>query len=326
MRGTWLRVGIAAAVLVGAFVLAVVILNQTVYGPAGFVKGYLDALVRKDAKAALALAGPSPSSSALDDLLTPEVMADLTDLDVRLDPDTTGLATGHRIVHVAFRADGVPGEAAFEVEDDGRILGLFDRWAFTDSPLMQVDLTVLHAREFSANGVERVTPDTDADATYLAFAPGAVTFASSTTYTEAVPQSVMLDRPGRVVDVQLVAYADAALIELAAAQAQQYLDACAAQPVLFPANCPFGQDVADRIARGSSPHWSITEYPSIALQPTSTLGQWRVVPAGGVAHLQARIRSIYDGSVSPLDVDVPFTIGYLATFVGADDLVLTPQP
>ncbi len=325
MRGTWIRIGIAAAVLVAAFVAAVIILNGTVYSPSGFVRGYLDALARKDPKAALALAGPAPSSSALDDLLAPDVMADLSDISVTEDSDPSTLPTGHRTVHVEFTADGRRGSADFEVEDAGRILGLFDAWAFSTSPLVQVDLTVLHAREFTANGAAEVTPMTDASASYLAFAPGALTFASTTKYSEATPQTVVIADPRRPVDVQLVAEANPALTDLATTEAKQYLDGCAAQTALFPQNCPFGHDIADRLAPGAAPQWTITSYPDITLTPTSTLGQWQVQPSSGVAHLRVGVKSIYDGSISTLDVDVPFQLGYVATFVGVDQLVLTPQ-
>jgi len=325
MRGTWIRIGVAGALLVAAFVVAVVVLNRTVYSPSGFVQGYLDALARKDPKAALALAGPALSSSALDDLLTPDIMPDLTDVTVAEEPDTDGLPTGHHLVHVAFTADGMPGEADLEVEDAGRVLGLFDAWAFTTSPLVQVDLTVLHARQFTANGVDRVTPVTDARASYLAFAPGAITFASDTAYSHAAPQTVVIADPRRPVDVQLVAEANAAFTAIVGDQARRYLDGCAAQPLLYPPSCPFGRDIADRIAPGATPTWTILRYPAVAVSPTSTLGQWQVQAADGVAHLEVRVQSIYDGSISAYDAEVPFQIGYLATFVGADQVVLTPQ-
>ena len=325
MRGTWIRIGVAGALLIAAFVVAVVVLNSTVYSPSGFVRGYLDALVRKDVKAALALAGPTPSSSALDDFLSPDIMADLSDIEVTEMPDTETLATGHHIVRVAFTADGRRGSADFEVEDAGRVLGFFQAWAFTTPPLVQVDLTVLHARQFTANGVAKVTPVTDGSASYLAFAPGAIDFASDTEYTDAAPQTVVLDEPGRRSDVQLIAEANEALTQLVTAQATKYLDDCAGQTVLFPVGCPFGQDIADRIAPGTSPKWTITQYPQIIVTPTTTLGQWQVQTTQGVARLEASVQSIYDGSIAPFSAEVDFQVGYVATFVAEDDLVLTPQ-
>jgi len=325
MRGTWIRIGVAGVLLLGAFIVAVVVLNATVYSPSGFVRGYLDALVRKDVKAALAIAGPTPSSSALDDFLSPDIMADLSDIEVTEQSGTAGLATGHHIVHVAFTADGRRGSIDFEVEDAGRILGAFQAWSFTTPPIVQVDLTVLHSRQFSANGVDKVAPVTDGSASYLAFAPGAITFASDTEYTAAAAQTVVLDDPGRRSDVQLIAEANDALTQLVAAQATQYLDDCATQTVLFPVGCPFGQDIADRIAPDTAPQWTIAQYPQIIVTPTTTLGQWQVQTTPGVAHLTASVQSIYDGSIAPFSADVGFQVGYIATFVGADDLVLTPQ-
>ena len=48
---------------------------------------------------------------------------------------------------------------------------------------------------------------------------------------------------------------------------------------------------------------------------------WAVPPASGVAHLSVQVHSLYDGSVSTFEQDVPFEAGYLIAFVG-DQVVL----
>ncbi len=330
MRTAWIRIGIAAAVLVGGFIATVAILDATVYSPAGFVRTYLDALERKDVDAALALAGPLPSSSAHGDFLSADVMPDLETDSVTVDDGDGTLPAGHRMVHVAYTSEAangvgrITGEADFEIAPAAPVLGVFDGWAFATSPLVQVDLTVLHERQFTANGVPFVSPATDGPATYLAFAPGSLDFAVSTKYTIAPPRIVAID-PGEPTDVELTAGATGALTDLVTARTKAYLDACAAKQQLFPDDCPFGKDLADRIAPGSSPRWTIDGYPDVVVEPTATLGRWQVVAADGTAHLHVLVQSIYDGSIGPLDTDVPFAVGYLATFTGADTIVLTPQ-
>lgn len=325
MRGVVIRVAVVAALLTGAFVLVVVALNHTVYSPAGFVRTYVDALARKDVAAALRLAGPAPSSSALDDLLAPEVMADLEDVHIAEVGSEAGLPEDHRLVEVDFTANGRTGTARFEVERTGTVLGLFQSWAFSSSPLAQIDLTLLHTREFTANGESRVTPVTDASATYLAFSPGVITFDHASPLTEADERTVVLATPGRATVIQLAAEANAAFIELVQEETHRYLDECAAQQVFFPSGCPFGQEIADRVAPGARPAWTISQYPVVSIQPTSTLGQWQVPGGDGIARLHVDIQSIYDGSIDPLDTDVPFRVNYIVTFVGESQVVLTPR-
>jgi len=318
MKGTVIRLGIALAVLIGAFAAAVIILNATVYSPAGFVRTYVDALVRKDPTAALSLAGPMPSSSSLDDLLTEEIMTDLEIRDIVELPET-----GPRhLVEVRYTAAGRDARAEFEVERTGTILGFFTQWGFARTPLVQLDLQVLHAREFTANGVRRVTPAADATRTYLAFTPGAITFEHESELLTAPPHTLVFGSPSRPASVTIEAAANDTFTELVREQARTYLDECAEQRVLYPVGCPFGQDIADRLA--TAPTWSIRTYPTVTLRPTTTYGEWAVPPADGVAQIEADVRSIYDGSVTPFEAPVSYRVGYVVTFVG-EDIIVTPR-
>src|SRR5690606_12309006 len=110
--------------LVVAFITAVVVLNQTVYTPAGFVRGYLDALARHDVRAALTLAGPLPSSSAVADLLVAEVLGDLESYSAT----ETSAQGGVHTVGVEYVADGRDGRTSFRVEQTGTVLAMFPTW------------------------------------------------------------------------------------------------------------------------------------------------------------------------------------------------------
>lgn len=313
-----IRLGIATAVLVAAFIGAVVALNATVYSPAGYVQAYVDALVRKDPAAALELAGPLPSSSALDDLLTEDIMVDLEILGIT-ELETTG---PRHLVEVRYVAAGRESRAEFELEETGSVLGLFTQWGFARTPLVQLDLQVLHAREFTANGVRRIAPAADASRTYLAFTPGVITFDHDSALLTANERTVVFGTPSRPVSVTVDALANETFTGLVRDQARAFLDECARQQVLYPVGCPFGQDIADRLA--AAPHWSIVSYPGISLLPTATLGEWAVPSAEGVAQIDVKVRSIYDGSVTPFSASVAYRLGYIVTLVG-EDIVVTPR-
>ncbi|HWL60532.1 MAG TPA: hypothetical protein VNQ48_06575 [Microbacteriaceae bacterium] len=318
MRGAVIRLGIAVAALIGAFLGAVAILNTTIYSPAGYVQTYVDALVRKDPGAALGLAGPLPSSSALDDLLTEDVMPDLEVTEIT---ELKSTGSRHR-VEVRAVVAGQPTTAEFELEETGSILGLFPQWGFARTPLVQLDLQVLHASEFTANGVRRVAPAPNAARTYLAFTPGAITFGHESTLLTAPDRAVVFGSPTRPVAVTINPLPNDTFTEAVRSQAHAFLDACAEQQVLYPVGCPFGQDLADRLA--SPPSWTILAYPPTTLLPTTTLGEWTVPVGEGVAEVDAEVRSIYDGSVTPFTAAVEYRIGYVVTLVG-EEIIVTPR-
>ncbi len=321
MGGLWTRFGAVAGALVIAFVASIIVLNQTVYTPVAFVRGYLDALARHDVGAALALAGPLPSSSAVDDLLTAEVLGDLESYTVE---ETAAPVDGVHLVAVSYVADGHEGRTSFEVERSGAVLGMFPTWGFASSPLAELELTVQHARDFTANGVRFVAPVQDVASTYLAFTPGVVSLGHRSSFSEAATQTVVLGSPRTDRTITIDAEANAAFTTLVDAQVHEYLDDCATQQVLFPRGCPFGQPIDDpRLA--SSPSWSISQYPAAAIVATPTPGEWSVPQAAGSARLQVQVFDTSDGSIIPIDTLVPFSVGFVVTFTGATQIVLTPE-
>jgi len=319
VRGLWIKIAIAGGLLVVAFIVAVAVLNQTVYTPAGFVRGYLDALARHDVKAALSLAGPLPSSSAEGDLLVSEVLGVLQSYSV----SETGSTGDVRTVTVDYRADGRDGRTSFRVEQTGSVLAMFPTWGFASSPLAELELTVQHARDFTANGVRFVAPIQDVASTYLAFTPGVITFAHRSEFLTAPNQTVVLGSPRSQRSIAIDAQANSEFIRIVEEQVHEYLDACVAQQRLFPVGCPFGQVINDRL--DSPPVWSIVAYPAVTIEPTTVPGEWRVPAATGTVRLQVDVRSIADGDVTPFDTEMEFAMSFAATFVGAREIVVTPE-
>ncbi len=312
------RIGVAWFVVLGVVVVGfgvtVLVLNSTVYSAPGFVRTYLDALARHDAAAALELAVPIAVQGDADDvLLSREAMGELSD--IRVTDDDVDAAGIHHVV-VEYQAGDIPGTTEFEVRRDGTLFGLFNGWAFAQSPLATVQITVQHERIFTANGID-VVAEQDVAAPYLVFAPSTIELSYDSEYYHADPVLVQVSEPGGTVDAAVDLQATEAFVAEVQSQVDEYLDACTTQPVLLPSGCPFGETVVNRIV--SDPQWSMTAYPVVTLVPDGRIATWRVALADATAHLVVDVQSLFDGSISTFDQDVPFTVQYEVTVLPDGD-------
>jgi hypothetical protein len=314
---TW---SVVFAIVIAAFAGTVLVLNSTLYSASGFVRGYLDAIARHDVDGALELAGTSVVGDASDELLKASAMSDLTD--IRLVSETARSDGGQRVVY-EYLADGVAGQSTFDVRRSGALLGLFSTWSFTTSPIGVIQLSVLNDPHFTANGVDVTTPHVGQPSPYLVFTPGTYEFSHASTFLIGAPVEVSATQPGGVVQATLNIEANAAFVEQVQKEINDYLDECATQTVLLPTGCPFGQSIGNRIV--NTPQWSIADYPTVSLVPGPEAGSWLMPPVSARAHLVVDVRSLFDGTVSTFDSDVPFTSSYLVTFLPNNELLITAQ-
>lgn len=317
MRRELMIWSIVAAVLVAAFGGTVLILNATLYSAGGFVRSYLDSIARHDVDGALELAGTVAAGDASTELLVPDALGELTDL--RLVSDTADDQGTHRVVY-AFTADGKAGEATFSVRPQGTLMGLFPTWRFETSPLAVLQVTPQNGATFTANGVEVTAAEPGQPSPYLVFAPSTYTLSSESLYLEAKPVRVTASQPGAAVIAAVELLPTKAFVAQVQKELNAYLDECATQEVLLPTGCPFGEQVSNRIV--STPQWSITSYPEVTLQPGSEPGSWLMPQTPAAAHLIVDVRSLFDGSVSTFNEDVPFSSSYLVTFLPGNELLI----
>lgn len=313
-----------AALLVAAIVSAWSAVARDVYSAGSFARGYLEALEDDDAAAALALPGVALSSTELaeaglpadssDALLRSEALGTIED--VRLVSDVRA-ADGVHEVTFSYRLAGQPHRTAFSIVGGERTFGLFPSWRFATSPLSVVRLTVAHTTGFRANGFEldtrRVTEVTDeaftATIPLLTFTPGSVDFDVDTTYLAAPVDTATTTEVASVVEADVTASATPDFVAEVQTQIDGYLDNCATQQVLQPTGCPFGMVIRDRV--DDLPVWSIAGYPVVTVQPGDT--GWQMPPTAGAAHLVVDVKSLFDGTVSTLDEDVPFILSAFVT-------------
>ncbi len=317
MRREVLLWSVAIAGVLLAFGLTVLTLNLTVYSATGFVRSYLDALARQDAAAALELAGTAAAGDASDALLVREAMSDLEDIEITMNRTD---ANGDHLVTATYVVGGVPGTTEFAVKRSGTLFGLFNGWAFAQSPLSVLQLTVQHDDDFTANGVDLVSEvGQDAEGLYLAFTPSAIELTHESQYLTAEPVTAVLEQPGTAVPAALDIQANQAFVDEVQRQVDEFLTECATQTVLLPTGCPFGETIDNRVI--SDPVWSMVEYPVMTLAPSGEVATWKVPRTAGVAHIVVDVQSLFDGSISTTDEDVDFFVAYNVTFL-PDDLLI----
>jgi hypothetical protein len=312
--GTWAAL---FALLGVSFALVVVSLNATLFSPGGLVRSYLDALARHDVPSALELAGVSPTER--DVLLDERALGFLTDIRQRSDEP---LPDGRRLVEFDYRTGAGAGRSAFVVESAGSRFGVFRAWRFAEPPLTELEITALHDPRFDVNGLEVVGAAGEPRA-YRVLTPGAYTVGHSSKYLEADPVEVTADSPGGRIEARVEVAANARFVHEVQEELDKYLDKCATQRVLLPTGCPFGKRVENRIE--SEPRWKITEYPAVTLRPGEDAGTWLMPPTDAAARLRVDIRSLFDGSLTRFDENVPFTMSYLISFQAGGGLYLVAQ-
>ena len=327
-----LAIVVVAALLAAGLVGTVTALNRTVYSAGGFVEQYLDALNRGDTVGALALGGVLPGKADLaawglsedlaadlpETLLRASVLGGLRNIELASATATPATDDGTaQTVVFDFDLNGAASSMAFTVERVGTFAGVFNAWQFTVSPLAVLQVSVLHERSFTVNGLTldtRAHTAADAPATfstsaaYLAFAPNRYTFEHESAMLTAKKSTVRVTAAGPTA-VEVNALPNEVMVTQVQSELNKFLDACATQTVLQPTRCPWGITIDDRIE--STPAWSITAYPPVAL----TAGElsFEMVATPGQARIQVDVQSLFDGDITTRDEDVPFTMGLSVT-------------
>lgn len=320
MNRTIIIWAVVAAAVIGAFAITVGALNSTLYSSSGFVKSYLDALESKDAPAALELAGSGERNNVTGAMLESSAMGDLDAVEF---VSESRFPDGVQRVVFSYVAGGKPGQSSFDVQQAGSVLGLFSNWSFATAPYSVVQLSVLNSQDFTANGVDLSTPDQGSALPLVVFTPSAITVTHESTFLTAVPLLVNATQPGASVVAALDVRANSAFVDQVQGDIDGFLDTCTTQTVLLPTGCPFGQQISNRIA--STPEWSMSEYPAVSLVPGAEPGSWLMPATNASARLTVDVQSLFDGTTSAFDEDVPFSVSYLVTFVGDDQVLITAQ-
>ncbi len=318
--------GVIGALLVAATGASYSVLYERFYSPTAFVVRYLNLLSEGQAAEALAVPGVALTEAELqaqdlspdasDALLRKAALGQLSDI-TPVSETTDGDVTE---VTVSYKAMGNPATTTFEVARDG-VIGVAPAWRFTTSPLGIIDVTVLGSMQFSVNGFEidkrQVSADgVDADPLaaipMLVFSPGIYTVSVDTAISATTGVAILADVPLKEVPIQVQAEPTDEFVETAQERVTEFLASCAQQQVLQPTGCPFGLVEQNRII--DLPTWSITEQPTVAIQPDGA--NWRIPDTTAMAHIEVSVQSLFDGSISTLSQDIPFIVNGSITTLG----------
>lgn len=298
--------------LMGAFALTALALNSTVYSAGGFVTNYLQALQRGAIDEALATPGVLSLRNMSAELLTSEALGDLKDFSITSDVDQ---GSGIHLVRYSATFDGKQATGSFQVMQGDNRFGVFSTWAFLQSPMSELRVTPMHDDSFAVNGIELTSPDGASVATsFQVLTPGFFTVTHKSAYLTASPVSTTVTAPGGAVPLVLNIRASQKFVDEVQDQVDTFLDDCVTQEVLFPTGCPFGQSIYNQVV--SVPQWSMTSYPTVTIEPGNDPGTWLVPETQASAHLTVDVRSLFDGSLTTFDEDVPFGLSWVMTFDG----------
>lgn len=313
--GTWLVV-VLLVIATGAG--AVLALSAATFGASSFVRVYLEAVGRGDAAGALTLPGVTVAPNTRADFLTGEALDGLVGLrEVSVDAGDDGTT----LVTYAWSTALGDGVSTFTVEPNGATLGVFPEWRFAVSPVATLRLTVEHDERFSLAGVAAESGVAAAEpVSYALLVPGVYRVDHGSAYLEADALDVVAARPASTLGATLDVQPARTFLDAITTEVHASLDACAKQEVLFPTGCPLGRAIANRVV--STPEWSIVEYPTLEVEPASEFGVWLVPPAEVVSHLKVEVQSLFDGSISTHDEDLPVLVSYLVTIL-PDDATLS---
>ncbi|WP_157078953.1 hypothetical protein [Herbiconiux solani] len=316
---------------VAALFAAVGILNRELFSASAFVRIYLQELGSGDVAAAVDTpgvvleSGDEPGTGAAV-LVNPDAINrfhDITEVS-----DTQILPGRHRIVY-SYVFDGidgkpVPGQTEFDVVQTGSTLLVFPQWEFFRSPVAQGTVTVTHASDFTAGGLEIASADASAfraSDTYDVLVPALITLGHRSRYLGANPVALTATNTGTSTSAIVQVQPTTGFLDAVQSTVNGFLDECASQALLYPPGCPFGLDVNDRIA--SEPSWTMEKYPMLTI--LAGHDSWIVPTASGSAHIAVDIRSLFDGTVSTRDESVPFDVTFALTIQPDGSIGFAPR-
>ncbi|MHA7261677.1 hypothetical protein ACX80W_00590 [Arthrobacter sp. TMN-37] len=283
---------LALLLTVAGFFAAVVMLNAGVYGPEQQVRDYFAALKEGDGGLALGiLNGSVPEADAV--LLDGPALARGAEAvqDVRVQ-DPVETARGRVDVPVTYKIGGTEHTTRFPLEKTGTQWFFFSTWEFVPSALPTVEVSVANLGEAMLNGTRVALPG--GRGRFASLYPVQAEARFDGEYFTAPSRSIPVPDRAAAPKLALPATATDNLVQAVDAEIRKFLDACAAQTVFQPTNCPFNFQTAQRLAGEIS--WSITDYPAVRIDPHD--GEWVIAPLAGSATLSTRLQDLFSGAVS----------------------------
>jgi len=282
------RFGLLALGVVALWLLTVLALNLTLFSATSFVTSYLKALESSDYGLAASHAGltraPQILPLASEALENPRIVG------------TSSLPTGELVIQADYELGDDTHSTVFVVTGGEPILWFFDTWRFSRQPLANLQFAVIGDERVSVNGTDLDVGDLGVPPRTTVLVPGIYSSSLETEWVQAEPVVSVMTEVGAPAGVRLVVSPTNALMENTTGALEAYLDGCAAQAVLQPAECPFGVSISDRVV--GAVQWTILDYPEIDLRLSADRATWTMVAESGVAEVTVQVQSLFDGSIT----------------------------
>ncbi|MFC4903252.1 hypothetical protein [Kocuria oceani] len=298
--GAWLflvLLGVAAAAVTIALV------NKYMYGPETDVRAYFEDLQDGDGGRALGLLNasvPEANAAMLDGDPLEAAAEELEDLEV----STVSNDGEQAVVRADYSLGGERHSSEFSLHPVDTQWGFFTVWAFDETPLPTLTVSLPGVSSVDLNGMSVALPDSAGK--FSAFFPGTYTASYTSELVEADPVSTTLTVPGQEAEVVLEPRPTAALEEEVDRQLKEHLDGCAGQNTLFPAGCPFSYEFDGRVQ--GDVRWTIESYPDPRIEVGTQGGGWSLESARGTARIEFDSLDLFTGEVERLERTVPFEV------------------
>lgn len=332
-RKPWLAWTAFAVLVLALFGTGWAVISNNLYSAAGTVSQYLAALERHDVKSALSIPGVLPHDADInEELLRASALGKLTNAYVtgeKAGAGGTRVVTAHYTVGSGTSATS--GSTSFVMKEATGSWWLVPQWMFAEAPLATINVNVQHSTMFTAGTSPlidiRAVDDAQAGNLFNASAPFAVlvpqeySFSITGENVSAKSSSVFATKPGDAYEATIAVQLNPKIAERVEKQLTKFLDECVAQEVLQPAGCPFGYETGNRIV--GTPTWSVVTYPTVTI--TAGDNGWVAANLTATVHISAQVQSLYDGSITQVEEDIPanFTLNITVNNDGSLNIVLS---
>lgn len=304
----WLLVLMVAAL---AGVATVAVVNSNYFGPQQSVRDYFAALHDGDGAKAMGLLRanvPSANAAMLDGEGLKASAAAITNLKVGDPRQGPG---SHRTITASYTIDGTELSTDFELEPGPRRWAFFDSWLFVPTTLPTIEVSVVNQQQALLNQVPVNMPQ--GKNTFAVFFPGKYQSEFRSVFFQAAPAvRTVTSSTTRAPAVALATGPTAALTSQVDGKLHEYLDGCAAQTVLLPADCPLSNSTDNRVL--SAVKWTILDYPKVDISAYG--GGWVLAPLTVKAQVEYQEQDLFSGKVSTVKTAEDF--GFTAKLAVTD--------
>lgn len=308
---------------VAAAWVTISLVNKYMYGPETDVRSYFNHLQDGDGARALgAINGQVPQATDAT-LLDGDALRQATESLEDLQISTVSQDSDGAVVRAEYTLGGQAQSTDYHLHPAQTQWGFFTVWAFDETPLPTLTVSMPGVTSADINGTSAALPDSRQE--FAAFPPGIYTASYNAEYVDAQPQSVALTSADQNESVALEPSPSQAMEDQVQQSISADLNTCTDQQSLYPANCPFSYAFDGRVQ--GSPTWKIVEQPdpviSVSAESSDSQRGWSLSPADGVAELSFTSLDLYDGSTEEVTERVPFTYEAQLTFDDAGAVSVT---